>query len=80
MRATGTSISLRRTAIWSEANSKMFPKDTTATNSSKSFKFGEKTEERNRMDLVGFRPQDLRMTAGGLTEFSAGRSFLFQKY
>ena len=43
----------------------MFPKDTAATNSSNSFKFGEKTEERNRMDLVGFRPQDLRMTAGG---------------
>ena len=24
-----------------------------------------KIEERNRMDLVGFCPQDLRMTAGG---------------
>lgn len=28
------------------------------------FRLG-KAEERNRMDLVGFRPEDLRMTAGG---------------
>ena len=44
----GTSISSKRTAIWSEANSKMFPKDTTATNSSKSFRFGENVKEKKR--------------------------------
>ena len=33
-----------------------------------------KIEEWNRMDFIGFRPQDLKMTAGG-DMFSAGRLF-----
>ena len=35
-------------------------------------------EERNWMDLVGFHPQDLSMTAGG-DVFLCRPSFLFQK-
>ena len=35
-------------------------------------------EERNRLDLVGFCPQDLVMTAGG-DRFSAGRLFFLLK-
>ena len=35
-------------------------------------------EERNRLDLVGFRPQDLRMTAGG-DGVLCWSSFLFRK-